>query len=515
MKRLITTLVILLLVATGGSFLLFRAEPTEGIQNALLESQAKIKRPPASGPLRLNANNPIYFADGDGKTVYLTGSHNWNNLQDADPLFVNNAAGQLIDPAPLTYPKFDFSAHLRFLIKENHNFIRLWMCEEAAWVPWLVKKQTIQPLPYARTGGGTALDGKPKFDLNQFDPEYFDRLRSRVSAARDSGIYVAVMLFNGWSVETKAMPPMTKVWRGHPFNRANNINGVDGDPNGDEEGTEAHTLQVPKVTAVQENYVRKAVTTLNDLDNVVWEISNESDSSSTEWQYHMINFIKRCETGLPKRHPVGMTFSHRGGNNNVLFNSPADWISPSTRTPENPPAADGRKVIVWDSDHLPYLRRDRAWVWKSFARGLNPIFMDSVEMPRWESVRQAMGMTLAYANRMDLAAVRPHGELASSGYCLAKPGEEYLIYAPLEIPWLESKRFIRRLTVPARNLRRLFKTTVSLNLSSHPVDFRVEWLNPCNGEVKMGGSVKGGTEVKFTAPFKGDAVLYLRKESES
>jgi hypothetical protein len=46
-----------------------------------------------------------------------------------------------------------------------------------------------------RTGPGVALDGEPKFDLTQFDPEYFDRLRSRVSAALDCGIYVSIMLF--------------------------------------------------------------------------------------------------------------------------------------------------------------------------------------------------------------------------------------------------------------------------------------------------------------------------------
>ena len=135
------------------------------------------------------------------------------------------------------------------------------MCEEAAWVPWLERKQTIEPLPFARIGPGLALDGKPKFDLTKFDQEYFDRLHARAKAAGDNGIYVSVMLFNGWSVETKGMPRMTKVWRGHPFNRENNINEIDGDVNNDNEGTETHTLQVSKVTAVQEAYVRKAVAT--------------------------------------------------------------------------------------------------------------------------------------------------------------------------------------------------------------------------------------------------------------
>ena len=36
------------------------------------------------------------------------------------------------------------------------------------------------PQPFARTGPGDALDGKPKFDLTQLNDEYFDRLRQRV-----------------------------------------------------------------------------------------------------------------------------------------------------------------------------------------------------------------------------------------------------------------------------------------------------------------------------------------------
>jgi hypothetical protein len=512
-KTAVKALGILFLLAVAVGFILFRAEPTAGIRNPLLDSQATTPRLPASGPLRISSANHLYFADGNGKTTYLTGSHNWNNLQDADPLFLNNAEGGLIDPGSVTYPKFDFAEHLRFLTRENHNFTRMWTCEQAAWVPWMVRKQTIQPLPFVRTGPGDALDGKPKFNLTQLNQEYFDRLRSRVRAAGDSGIYVGVMLFNGWSVETKGFPPMTKVWRGHPFHRDNNINGVNGDPNGDDEGTEAHTLQVPEVTTFQESYVRKTVNTLNDCDNVLWEISNESASVSREWQYHMINFIKRCEADLPKQHPVGMTFCYPGGDNAELFASPADWISPSNDTPQQPIAGDGRKVIISDTDHLPRLRRDRAWVWKSFTRGLNPIFMDPVELPQWEPIRQAMGMTLAYAKRMDLAAMSPRGELASSGYCLAKPGQEYLVYTPLEVPWLESRRGFRRLIRPIRNVRRLFETAVTLDLSPYPVEFRVEWLNPCNGKVEMGGLIKGGAKVTFTAPFRGDAVLYLRREA--
>ena len=81
--------------------------------------------------------------------------------------------------------------------------------------------------------------------------------------------------------------------------------------------------------------------------------------------------------------------------------------------------------------------------------------MDPFDDPIWESsrpefefCRRAMGHTLAYANRMNLAAMTPRDDLASSGYCLANPGEEYLIYLPFEAHWLESARFVRRFKAP-------------------------------------------------------------------
>lgn len=515
MKKVITAAGILTVLALTLSLWLLQ-DQSIAAQGNILDRVKLFPREIASGPLRHNAGDSPYFTDSKGKAVYLTGSHVWNNLQDIDPPLKNNADGKMEEPEPGRTARFDFAEYLRFLEKENHNFIRLWTWEEAAGFPWLATKSTITPLSYARSGPGAALDGKPKFNLTDFNQEYFDRLRSRVIAAGEHGMYVSVMLFQGFSIGLRGDSGKNP-WDTHPFNRANNVNDVNGDPNGDGEGIEAQTLQIPKVTALQESYVRKTVETLNDLDNVLWEICNESDSTSNEWQYHMIRFIKQCEAEKPKQHPVGMTFCPRGGQNSDLFNSPADWISPQSSKQEdyreNPPANNDRKVIIADTDHLWGVGGDRAWVWKSFTRGLNPIFMDPTDVPRWEPVRQTMGMTLAYANRMNLSAMKPHGELVSTGYCLANPGEEYLAYAPLEEPWIESRSFFHRLQKPIRKLRRLFPSKITLDLTSHPQKFRVEWLNPSTGEIKIDRPIEGGARLTLAAPFRGDVVLYVLKKS--
>src|SRR5216683_6591573 len=82
-------------------------------------------------------------------------------------------------------------------------------------------------------------------------------------------------------------------------------------------GTSFHTLADPTIVGYQEDYVRKVVDTVNDLDNVLFEICNECNKNSTEWQDHMINFIKAYEATKPKQHPVGMTVTYPGGANDV------------------------------------------------------------------------------------------------------------------------------------------------------------------------------------------------------
>lgn len=439
---------------------------------------------PATGPLRVSTVNPRYFADGSGKVIYLTGSHTWSDLVD----------GGDIDPPPV----FDYTAYLDFLQTNNHNFFRLWRSEtakggEASPNFWFT------PMPYQRTGPGNALDGKPKFNLNQFNQAYFDRVRSRVIAAGQRGIYVSIMLFDGWSVDSKF--GSHQPFLGHPFNQANNVNGINGDPNGNGSGEETHSLQIAAVTALQEAYVRKMIDTVNDLDNVLYEISNESPGTATAWQYHIINIIKNYEAGLAKQHPVGMTYQYPGGSNTELFASPADWISP-TGNIGDPAAADGSKVIINDTDHFCGVCGDPPWVWKSFTRGGNTIYMDQYNgvdegrgsFPNYDpnnandvKVRKYLGYTLTYANRMNLALMRPRADLCSTGYCLANPaasGAEYLVYLP-------------------------FVSSVTVNLSGVSGSLTVEWFNPTTGQTVAGGTTTGGASRTFAPPFGGDAVLYL------
>jgi hypothetical protein len=319
-------------------------------------------------------------------------------------------------------------------------------------------------------------------------------------AARDNGVYASIMLFNGFSIEGKGNVGGDP-WQGHPFNPKNNINGVDAGS-----GTASHTLSNPAITALQEAYVRKVIDTVNDLDNVLYEISNEDSGGpgNTAWQTHMIQFIKGYEAAKAKQHPVGMTAQYPQGSDAVLLASPADWISPATKVF----TADGRKVVLNDTDHSYFwtgLKKDgvaaqRAWVWENFTRGNQCLFMDPYLDPShdpgrnnpaggqldpyWDPLRDAMGRTRMCAQRMNLAAAVPHAELASTGFCLADPGREYLVYLPQG-------------------------GSVTVDLSGVSGQFSTEWMRPAEGTFLSVEPTASGSRQTLQAPFPGDAVLHL------
>ena len=428
----------------------------------------------AAGPLRVLPSNPRWFTDDSGRAVYLAGTHNWSNFQD------NGHRRPVTGDAPA----FDYDGYLEFLSRRGHNFFRLWRWE----VPRFVDEKPpgvkyCRPHPWARSGPGTARDEQPKFNLERFDPEYFTRLRSRVAAARDRGMYVSVMLFEGWAMQ------FLNTWEFHPFHPDNNVNGVDAGK------LDFYTLKNPRVTALQEAYLRKVADTVSDLDNVLYEVSNEAGPYSTEWQYHVIRYVKQYEAAKGMRHPVGMTFQYRGGSNRALYESPADWISPNTgdngeNYVENPPSNHTEKVIVNDTDHLwGHTGGDNIWVWKSFCRGLNVLFMEELTpSPTWQdSAREAMGQTRKWADRINLAAMVPSDALCGTRYCLADAGREYLVFQKGD------------------------KGEFTVNLSAVPGAFSVEWFNVTTGACTPARPVEGGATRTFTTPFPGPAVLYLKR----
>jgi hypothetical protein len=449
-----------------------------------------------NGPLRVSAVNPRYFTDDTGKACYLAGSHTWAVMQD-----------MWLEGAPRK--QMDYDGFLHMLSDHSHNVLRFWSWMQLKNANWSETATLFDPQPFVRSGPGLANDGLPRFDLARWNDDYFARLRERVEQAGRKSIYVAVMLFEAWAI--KWAQPTTDPWPYHPMHPANNINDITDDPvvaNG--RAWDFYSLRCPQLLHWQKAYVQKVVDTLNDLDNVLFEICNEVPHrpEAMAWQDHMCRFIKEYERGKPKQHPVGITAEGGDQDNAELFATSADWISPSNgRLFEyryNPPAADGSKVILTDTDHLWGHGCEIGWIWKSFARGMNVLFMDPWEpipsdMPAWvhnnvslnqrhyylwDAVRRNLGYTRRFAQRMNLNGCAPHNALCTSSYCLATPGQEYLCFFPNG-------------------------GHEGLDLWDAPGQFAVEWFNPATGEASNGEAITGNRRHALAAPFAGPAVLYL------
>jgi hypothetical protein len=431
----------------------------------------------STGPLRVHPDNPRYFADGAGNILYLTGAHTWMEFQ--------TQKGE----------RFDFADWLEKFRGWDHNFMRGWHWEDG----WY------SPLPYKKVNG--------KYDLTAYNEAYFKRLRERIEMAGrlDPPVYVSVMLFQGWSAVDKKRYRSPKAWPKHPYNPANNINGIDG------KQEKSHELHDSRVTSLQEAYVKHTIDALIDLDNIIWEISNESHPESWQWQRHMVRVIKDYEAAKPKQHMVWVNVAAPSYED--LLECPADVVSPGGDIFRNdPPVSTGRKIVVADSDHQGPLSVTHVWAWKNFTRGNLPILMDCKyqpkiswwggrgfrpDHPKWDHMRRALGATRRLAAKIDLVAMAPQAGFdapASTGYCLfscANPkterprpdGAEFVVYAP-----------DKNAPLTVKGLK-------------PGAEYAFDWIHPVTGLAIGSGRFKADAARRDFSPppVDGDIVLHLRR----
>lgn len=157
--------------------------------------------------------------------------------------------------------------------------------------------------PFLRVGPGRAQDSLPQYDLNQWNPEFFDRLHRFVSLASQYGIIVEVVPFSNTYDET--------LWGLNPMYPKNNINGLS-----DIVFADYNSLRNEQLFEWQSRYTRKLVEELNPYENIFYEICNEPvsqilvDSKAptrdeiNAWQVAIADLIRQTESDLPNRHLV-------------------------------------------------------------------------------------------------------------------------------------------------------------------------------------------------------------------
>lgn len=264
--------------------------------------------PLAADPIRLLPANPHYF-EFRGKAVALitSGEHYGSVLNEA----------------------FDYRRYLATLAAEGFNYTRIFGGSylEIPAHSFGIRRNTLAPEP-GRFVSPWAKSGD-KFDLEQWNPAYFERYREFLGEASKLGIVVEVTLFSSYYQEAH--------WNIGPFNPANNLNGTDAI-----DWKKLHTLENGNILAWQEKYVRKVVSETRGFDNVIFEIQNEpwsdrgrsvsvvnpylrppardrypnsievADALSTAWQARVAGWIASEEADAPARHLIAQNYCNFG-----------------------------------------------------------------------------------------------------------------------------------------------------------------------------------------------------------
>ncbi len=152
--------------------------------------------------------------------------------------------------------------------------------------------------PWPRTGPGKAMDGEPKYDLDRWNPEYFERLHRFLSAASKRGIVVELTVFSNTYADN--------IWALNPLRDKNNLQGIGG-----VEWPDYTSLRDVKLVARQSAYVRKIVGETSNYDNIYYEVCNEPGGGVTNhvtpadvdsWQETMAETLRGELRKLNRKH---------------------------------------------------------------------------------------------------------------------------------------------------------------------------------------------------------------------
>jgi hypothetical protein len=305
-------------------------------------------------------------------------------------------------------------------------------------------------------------------------------------SARQKGIFLQLILLDGWMLKH------SNLWLRHAYQRDNNINGVDGDPRNTGTGRDKEqgicSLGNPKCMEFEKTYARKVVDTVNDFDNIYFEIANENPNR--EWDLAMCDYIKELERSKPIQHllmpsdlPPHTDISGR-------------WDTASVHAG----VLEKRKLrqpVIFDSDGIGYPGTDKArrCVWTAFASGAHVDHLDRTliyRKPSWQPAlsrrvfRKQLGYVARFAKQVKFWEMQPNDAMVKSGTAFVMASASEVIgYLPSG-------------------------GSIKLDLTGMPGELKARWYDPLDGTIGEAITVDGGVEVQLQAPDGNDWALLIR-----
>ncbi len=265
-------------------------------------------------PIQLHPDNPHYLNYKGSSKVLITSAEHYGAVLNLD---------------------FDYKKYLQSLHDQGMDYTRIFTgsyVENAQ--SFGIEKNTLAPpegkfiAPWARSEAPGYVNGGNKFDLDKWNPDYFERLHDFVATAEKLDIIVEVTFFSSIYRDD--------YWEYCPFYSENNINNTDRI-----ERIFVHTKRNGNLFKYQEAMVRKITRELNQYDNVIYEIQNEpwsdqqgkvfllnktnipkdqpwhtksdlASERSLEWQKEIATIVKDEESSLPKKHLIAQNYCNYG-----------------------------------------------------------------------------------------------------------------------------------------------------------------------------------------------------------
>ncbi len=237
-------------------------------------------------PIRLHPFNPHYFLYNGKPAILLTSAEIYGAVLNLD---------------------FNYNKYLDALADGGMNYTRIYTGAYFEMADKWFKDQSLGPadnrlcLPWGRSNVPGYIKGGNKFDLDKWNPEYFNRLSDFISYAGEKGVIVEICLFN-------AQKPWQ--WDFQPMNGNCNVNNV-----GFCKHNEFQTLKDLKLVNYQKAYVQKITEAVNEFDNVILEIIDEptiisgggpgtNAADAVPWIKEMLKTIVETENALPQKHLI-------------------------------------------------------------------------------------------------------------------------------------------------------------------------------------------------------------------
>ncbi len=459
----------------------------------------------SGGTIKKHPDNPHYFIYKGKPVVLITTDQHYGAVVNLD---------------------FDYIPFLDRLQEFGMNLTRIYPGGYIEMKDQYTKGNPLGPAPdryllpwkkSAETGADEHL-GRYKYDLDQWDESYFNRLKDFVYQASVRDIIVEIAFFNGMYEDR---------WMAQPLFHTNNIQGV-----GNGDFKLFTTLADKELAAYQAAYVKEIASALYKFDNLIYDISDEPEMQhrqSHEWNSLLLDALISVDH---YRHVYGETANSASpdftGDNRTSW-IPTEYISPMELTLDND-YTDNKPIVDVETAYYSYwygadpVAESRAESWYGMLGGLAGFIQLNSDFSTFNSSAKGTGtldtilpqkrVLMNFMKSLDFVKMEKFTVFSVSDTTvlargIAESGKQYAIY--LFHGSRKWEEWPQGPTASRLNVTKgWFTDTIKINVPQGK--YKIDWINPVSGFIIESDTqdINGGALILTTPRYFTDLVLRLK-----